>query len=155
MSDFKPIKTQDELNKVIKSRIERERKKLENNVKDYSELKEFKETNLKKVETLSKTLAEQKQELENKENELNNFKLENLKTKSLIEANLPLSALKNVYGQTDDEIKASIDNLKSVISNNSTSVVPPKKNPDAEHKGKGANNPYMKMAQQIKEEKGE
>lgn len=115
---FEPITTQEGFDSAISERLKREREKIESKFADYGELKtkladyekQFAEFN-KQLETLG---AKEK-EIESQRATIQKFETDAVKTRLAHEAGLPYGSTKYINGNTEDEIKASIDEFKSFV----------------------------------------
>lgn len=121
--DFKPIETQEELNKLIASRLERAKesvkKEYEEKYKDYSAYKS-------QIEALNND----KNSLENQLNELNGklstfdaldaktkkLEAENLKIKIALSEGIPFEMAGRLAGETEEEIKRDAKAMANFIS---------------------------------------
>lgn len=121
--DFKPIETQEELNKLIASRLERAKesvkKEYEEKYKDYGAYKS-------QIEALNND----KTTLENQLNELNGklstfdaldaktkkLEAENLKIKIALSEGIPFEMAGRLAGETEEEIKRDAKAMASFIS---------------------------------------
>jgi len=115
-TDFKPITSQEQLNKIIQERLSREKKKSEEVTSQLSTLsKQIEELTGKyqKTEQESKDLAEKYKELQ-VENEM--YAKNALKQKVAGENNLPLNAVEFLQGDTDEELAQSAAKLRSLLS---------------------------------------
>ena len=115
-TDFKPITSQEQLNKIIQERLSREKKKSEEVTSQLSTLsKQIEELTGKyqKTEQESKDLAEKYKELQ-VENE--KYAKNALKQKVATENNLPLNAVEFLQGDTDEELTQSAAKLRSLLS---------------------------------------
>lgn len=102
--DFKPISSQEELDRIIQARVARERNKFA----DYDELKSRAEQ-LAAIEEESKTEAERQAErLAELEQENEVLRLEGLRTSVASEKQVPANLL---VGSTKEELEASADAL--------------------------------------------
>lgn len=107
--------TQADLDRVVKERIDRERKKYA----DYDELKKSKEElealkrgELSELERERKEKEALKAAKEAAEAEVNFLKTGQLKARLLAASNLPLDLADRVIGSTEEEIKSDIEVLK-------------------------------------------
>lgn len=115
-TDFKPITTQDQLNKIIQERVSRERKKSEeatNQLSTISKQLEDLTGKYQKTEQENKDLAEKYKTLQ-AENE--KYAKNALKQKVATENNLPANAVEFLQGDTDEELTQSAAKLRSLLS---------------------------------------
>ena len=115
-TDFKPITSQEQLNKIIQERVNREKKKSEEVTNQLSTLsKQIEDLTGKyqKTEQESKDLAEKCKTLQ-AENE--KYAKNALKQKVATENNLPANAVEFLQGDTDEELTQSAAKLRSLLS---------------------------------------
>ena len=108
MSEFKVIETQEQLDKIISERLNREREKYS----DYESLKGEKtklETQLSELSTSLEETNANKQTFEDQINELNKkvktYETKNLKTKIALEHGIPFEFANRISGDDEKEIK--------------------------------------------------
>jgi hypothetical protein len=109
---------QEDVDRIVSERLAREKEKY----KDFEEYKKAKvkldeienanKTELDKAKTEKEVLEKQ---LVQKELERKQLEVENLKLSLLDLAGLPKSWVKRILGQTEDEIKADIEELKKLL----------------------------------------
>lgn len=109
--DFQPITSQEQLNALLGDRLARERAKFA----DYDELKakaekfdEAEKANLSELEKATEANAQLKQELEA-------FKLKDLRSQVAASKGLSLEAAAHLVGSTQEELEASADSLVKLI----------------------------------------
>ena len=114
--------TQEELEKIIADRLERERRKY----KDYDELKKIadeykkmKEAQMSEEEKLQSRLAELEAAVMEKELEAQEAIIEKTKMKVAMEMGLPVDALDFISGSTEDEIRKAAEKFKNLLGGNS------------------------------------
>lgn len=120
MSEFKIIETQEQLEAVIKDRIERAKKTAEENAeKKYADYETLKQQNRKLTEQLNEAGASAK-ETEDKIKELEKanagYKLSNLKVKIAQEAGLPFELADRLSGEGEEAIKADAEAMAKYMS---------------------------------------
>lgn len=112
MSDFKSIETQEELDKIIKARIARERERFS----DYDELKKQLET-LKEENTKLTSIVDENSEVKKQVSELQNqikqFETEKLKTKIASEFGIPINIANRLSGEDEESIRTDAESLSS------------------------------------------
>ena len=123
MGDFKVINTQEELDALIKDRIERERKSISEKYSDYDELKKRNaeyETQVSKLSEASKSFAADKENYEKQISELSSkikgYETDSAKTRIALEAGLPFEMAGRLSGSTEEEIRKDAENLARFIS---------------------------------------
>lgn len=110
--------TQEELDRIIAERLNREREKY----KDYNdlkkaaeELKKIKESQMSETERLQARVAELERHLADKDRETAEARLETLKLKVLDELGLPKAWAERLFGTNEEEIKADAKNLAKLL----------------------------------------
>ena len=122
MAEFTPINTQDELDAVLASRMSRQETKIRAEYKELEEqnktLKSESEKWTKEKSDLEAQIAKNKTDYDNLNGKLTeangtiaDYKKRELKTKITIEKGLPMGLREYLKGTTEDEIKASADEL--------------------------------------------
>lgn len=116
---------QEEVNRIIAERLAREQEKY----KDYEELKkaaqrlkEIEDANKSEVEKAKQEAEQLKKMLEEKEREKQKILIENLKLQILDEAGLPKSWAKRILGESEDQIRADVEELKSLLKDKTLNV---------------------------------
>lgn len=129
--DFTPINTQEELDAVIRSRLERERNKFA----DYDELKTAKADLEKalasakaKAESDSKTQAQKIAELEKQNKE---YAAAAVKSRIAIEMGIPMDIKDRLCGETEEEIRKDAERIAPLFANRQQSQLP-LHNPESE-----------------------
>ncbi len=123
MGEFKVISTQEELDALIKDRIERERKTLSEKYSDYEELKK---RNAEYEGQVSK-LAEEKRSFESKVSEydrqvselsskIKGYETDSAKTRIALEAGLPYEMAGRLSGSTEEEIRKDAEVLARFVT---------------------------------------
>lgn len=112
MSEFKTIETQEQLDKIISERLNREKEKYESKLSEYESLKGEKEKLEKQLSELSTSLEEtnaNKKNFEEQINELNKkvktYETKNLKTKIALENGIPYEFANRISGEDEKSIK--------------------------------------------------
>lgn len=127
MSEFKVIETQEQLDSILKERIERAKKTAEENVRkefaDYESLKAEKDALAKKLEEANASVKgfddkekELKERIGNLETENRNYKISSLKIKVAQEAGLPIEMADRLNGEDEETIKADAETMAKFIS---------------------------------------
>ena len=115
--DFTPITSQEQLNKIIGKRLERQREKIEREFA--AKLEEAKSSaTSEELEALKATTAEQEELLQLAKKENEELKaasaardIKDLKLYNAQQYNIPIELLDNITGTTAEEIEASAQNL--------------------------------------------
>lgn len=114
----KPITTQEEFDAAIKDRLTRQETKIRSEYADYEDLKKQSGTWTQEKKSYEKAIAKGKEDL----NALNTkyqeatgkiaaYEIDTLKTKVAIESGLPMELRGYLKGSTEDEVKASAEEL--------------------------------------------
>lgn len=109
MSDFKPIETQEDLDKIIKAR-EREL------LAEYDELKKQFETLKEENANLTSIVdenSEVKKQVSELQNQIKQFETEKLKTKIASEFGIPISVANRLSGENEESIRTDAESLSS------------------------------------------
>ena len=118
MSEFTPINTQEEFDAAIKDRLVRQETKIRSEYADYDNLKKQSDTWATEKQSYEKTIADNKTAYDALNDQLTEangkiavFETDALKTKIAIETGLPMELRGYLSGNTEEEIKASAENL--------------------------------------------
>lgn len=116
MSEFKSIETQEQLDKIISERLNREREKFS----DYESLKGEKENLEKQISEMNASLEQTnsnkktyEQQIEELNSKVKNYEIKSLKTKIALENGIPLDFANRISG--DDE-KAIAEDAQKIAS---------------------------------------
>ena len=121
--EFKIIETQEQLDAVIKGRLEREREKSNGQLAELQAKldKQTAETQ-KQISELTKALNEAKEEksnfdklIEEKDATIKNYELHSVKTRIAHELGLSYDAVNFLQGSTEEEIQKSAESLKDLV----------------------------------------
>ena len=99
---------------------------------DYEELKSTNESLQGQLQQLQDTLDAKETELSGVEDikqELQKYKLKNLKTSIAVEAGIPLELANRLSGETEEEIKADAENLAEFVNKKPTLPLKPTEPP--------------------------
>ena len=116
---FEPITTQEEFDSAISERLKREREKVKSEFADYNDLKTKVADYEKQFADFNKqleALGEKDKEIEAQKATIQKFETDSIKTRLAHEAGLPYGSTKYISGNTEDEIKKSIDDFKSFVT---------------------------------------
>lgn len=129
MDEFKPITTQEELDAIIKSRLERERNKFA----DYDQLKTSATDLRKALETARSEASAAAQEASKKISELEKqnkaYATAAVKTRIALEYGIPSDIKDRLCGETEEEIKADAERIAPLFANRKPPA-PPLRNPE-------------------------
>lgn len=130
MGEFKPIESQEQLDAIIKERLERAQSTYEKKFENYLSPDEFKaqtEGLNSQIATLTKSLEKEKEKLEplNKQIEsLNNavkkYETDSVKNRITAEFGLPFDFASRLNGETEDEIRKDAEIIKGMLGSVST-----------------------------------
>ena len=127
MSEFKPITTQEDLDSIIVKRLERESKKVtkeltEKYQKELEEAKGLKSANaelqqkLEKVTKEAGLYAEAQKSIAELNAKVKAYETQHIKTEVALKNGLDLKAVAFLKGETAEEIEASAEALKGLVS---------------------------------------
>lgn len=129
MGDFKPIETQEELNTIIKDRLDRQQKTIESSIMekyaDYDELKDVK-TNLQaKLEELQKESAINKKTIADLTSKVQTHETNSAKMRIAQEYNIPYELSSRLNGDDEESIRKDAQMLSELVAkNNKVQTVP-------------------------------
>lgn len=111
---FKVIETQEELDEIIRGRLERERAKYDGymSAEDVQKLKDTYETKVKEDGEKYTTLEKEKNDLMAK---VKGYEVNTLKTKVALANNLPMGATDFLKGETEEELTESAKALATMF----------------------------------------
>lgn len=118
MAEFTPIQTQDELNAIIKDRLERERNSVtkqfanwispEDNAKIVADYQ-------KQIEDIKASHSEDSKKIEDLTAQVKSYETANLKNKVAHEMGLPYGMASRITGETEEDIRKDAESLKDLI----------------------------------------
>ena len=160
MGEFKVINTQEELDALIKDRIDRERKSLSEKYSDYEELKKRNteyEAQVSKLSEANKAYETKKSEYEKQIGELSSkikgYETDSAKTRIALEVGLPYEMANRLSGSTEEEIRKDAEMLVKFVGKSnaapSSSSEPQRYSDDRNH-----NNAYKELAKSLAEKIG-
>lgn len=129
MAEFTVIETQEQLDAIIKGRLEREEKKhSEATAGLQSELDALKSTNDNLIEKL-KAFEGVEERIANMQNTIKAYESDSVKTRVAREVGIPYEMRDRLRGETEEEIKADAELFKKLMPKNepvakSTEVIP-------------------------------
>jgi len=126
MGEFKVISTQEELDALIKDRIDRERKSLSEKYSDYEELKKRNteyETQVSKLSEANKAYEAKKAEYDKQISDLSSkikgYETDSAKTRIALEMGLPYEMAGRLSGSTEEEIRKDAETLSKFVNRSS------------------------------------
>lgn len=108
MADFTPITTQEDFDKAINSRLDRERRKAIEPYQDYEQIKSD-------LAAANKTLGEKDATIAELSNQLKGARADLAKTRTALAKGLPLSVVESLRGETEEELGKSADALSVLM----------------------------------------
>lgn len=139
--DFKVIETQEQLDEVIKNRLDRQEKQLTKQYEKYTspeDLESLKQSHKKELQDLneahSKELAKFKdveEQLKAKDAEIHKYAVGAVKNSVAHELDLPFEAIEFLQGEDEKEIRESAEKLKSMTGK--SHFVAPTKDRESAH----------------------
>lgn len=120
MSEFKVIETQEQLDAILKDRIERAKKTAEENVRkefaDYESIKEDNKSLAEKLEQMNASTKETEDRLKELEKANAEYKLSAMKVKIAQDAGLPIELADRLSGEDEEAIKADAEEMAKYMS---------------------------------------
>lgn len=121
--DFKIIETQEQLDSVIKGRLERERDKFNGQISELTQkLDNQAAESQRQISELTKALNEAKEERETfnqtlaeRDAKIKDYELHSVKTQIAHELGLSYEAVNFLNGSTEEEIRNSAESLKDLV----------------------------------------
>lgn len=127
-TEFKVIETQEELEKVLKSRLEREQKKYEGFTSP-ADVQALKDSHLEEIKALKSEISELSKkptELQSKIDELTKqntaYEIDSVKTKVASDLGLSIDSKQFLTGSNEEEIKASALKFKEILDKNTKHI---------------------------------
>lgn len=134
MSEFKVIETQEELDKIIKKRLEQKDREVAEAYKDYlspDDVKVMKADYEKQIQDANKLVADAKVKLDAFDETVSKLtkraekaEISNLKTKVAIDNNVPVKLASRLVGTTEEELVADAKTLLEGIGTGSAGAPP-------------------------------
>ena len=129
MADFRTIETQEELDRIIGERLEREKSKAEKATESLkTEIESLKKTlseSESKVKTLTETQNGHADEVAKLTSEIASYKLKAIKHEIAHQNGLPYELADRLTGDTEELLRADAETLKGLINTNKTPSAPP------------------------------
>ena len=159
MSEFKPIETQEELDRIIQDRLTRQKETIEKQYADYEQIKTRNAELETEVGTLQASIEESNNATKAHEqavNELNakiaGYETASLRTKIALQNGLPFDLAERLVGADEESIKADAERLAAFVK--PKAHVPPLKNTEPVIEDE-KNNAYKKLLEGLNLEEGE
>ena len=122
MGEFKVIETQEELDALIKDRIERERKSISEKYSDYEELKKRNteyEAQVSKLSEANKAfetkVSEYDKQISDLSSKIKGYETDSAKTRIALETGLPYEMARRLNGSTEEEIRKDAETLVKLV----------------------------------------
>ena len=135
MSEFKTIETQEELDKIIKKRLEQKDREVAETYKDYlspEAVQSMKDDYEKQIKDANKLVEDAKVKLQTFDETVSKLtkraeaaEVSNLKTKVAIDNNVPIKLASRLVGTTEEELKADAQLLLEGLGTGSTGGTTP------------------------------
>lgn len=132
MSDFKPIETQEELDRVMKDRLNRQKEKFD---KDLAELEQLRQRNseletengsLKSaMEETTNSTADYEKTIADLNEKVAGYETANLRTRVALQHGLPFDLADRLVGTDEESLKADAERLAGFVKKDD--FVPPQK----------------------------
>lgn len=151
--DFKVIETQEQLNEIIKERVSRAKKAVEEKYTDYDELKTKVNDYENQIGQLQTSLDEatvkingHKEEVDKLNGRIKDYETQSVKLRIAREAGLPYELASKLAGTNEDELKADAELLMKYVSRSA----PPLRQTETPV-GNSKVSAYKELAQSLKE----
>jgi septal ring factor EnvC (AmiA/AmiB activator) len=151
---FKTIETQEELDKIIESRLARQKESLEKQFADYDQLKTRNEELQSEVSTLKSSIEESSNAIKSHEQtvaDLNkkvaDYETANLRTRIAVQNGLPIDLADRLMGSDEESIKADAERLAGFVSNKQQT--PPPLRSTEKPLGEGKDAPYKNLIENL------
>jgi len=153
MPEFKVIETQDELDKIIQERLNRQKESLEKQFADYDQLKnrvtelETENGALKTAaEDTKKTIEGHGEEVAKLNAKIAGYETASLRTKIALQNGLPFDLAERLVGTDEESLKADAERLAGFIK--PTTPTPPLKDPESPA-GSNENGAYKNLLENL------
>lgn len=122
MSDFKVIETQEELDKIIQARLDRQKESLEKQFADYDQLKTRNEELENEVGTLRTTINDTNEKAKNYDTvisdlnaKISGYETANLRTKIALQNGLPIDLADRLVGDDEESLNADAQRFAGYV----------------------------------------
>lgn len=118
---FKPIETQEELNKIVSGRVNEEHDRVMKQFADYEDIKKQNADLKEELSATQKNLADTQEKykdydknLTDLQTKVHNYEIDSVKTKVALDAGLPFAMASRLRGETEEEIRSDAEALKGL-----------------------------------------
>lgn len=115
MAEFTVIETQEQLDAVIKDRLERERNAVRKEFADYDSIKKALEDKTKRETELTGKLGEYEKQIGELTGKLSKSETDSAKTRIAFELGLPFEMCSRLAGTTEEEIRKDAETLSRFV----------------------------------------
>lgn len=130
--EFKIIETQEEFDKAIQERLNRQKESIEKQYADYAEVKERNITLEKEVGTLNKTLSETNEKYANHDKDLSElndkiagYETASIRTRIALQHGIPYDLASRLVGEDEEALTKDAEKLASLVKQKE--IIPPLK----------------------------
>ncbi len=121
MSDFTPITTQEELDRIIGDRLKREKETVSKKYADYDDLKASNADLTNQLAAAQKANADAAekykgydQKMADLEKKVHTYEIDSVKTRVALGSGLPYEMASRLRGETEDDIRKDAESLKGI-----------------------------------------
>jgi len=150
---FKPIETQEDFDKAVSERINRERETLNKKFSDYDQLKNQNEKLTKENTSLHSTIKESTEkyanydkDIEGLNSKISSYETEKLRTKVALENGLPYDLASRLVGDNEEDLKADAERLSGFVKGKEP--IAPLKDPEP-NPGNNENGAYKNLIENL------
>lgn len=115
MSDFKVIETQEQLDKIIQERLNRQKESYEKKLADYDDLKKENTSLTSAINQNKEKYAGYDKNIEELNSKISGYEMDNLKTKIAMENNIPFNLASRLVGDDEESLKADAERLSGYM----------------------------------------
>ena len=115
MAGFEAITTQEQLDAVIKDRLERERKTLTEKYSDYDDLKEKVSDYEKQIGDLNKSIKDNEKKYADYDQQLSALQTKVVKTRIAHEAGIPYELASRLTGEDENSIRKDAETVAKLL----------------------------------------
>ena len=115
MSEFKSIETQEQLDKIIQERLNRQKESFEKKLSDYDNLKKENASLQSAINENKEKYADYDKKIEELNSKISGYEMDNLKTKIAMENNIPYNLASRLVGDDEESLKADAERLSGYM----------------------------------------